>query len=242
MLYSLSPGWDDVNLTRSALPLVNQWRITGDTWDAWPRIANHFSSIAAQQLFIGAQGRYDLPGFPDLDILPLGYIGDEGQCYGPSHQARLSEAKQVTVVTLWMMARSPIQFAGDFTHTSDFVFSLITNSDALYLNANSTNTAHVITNASMAIWRSDDVMWRTTGVSSVSLHNLLDRPTSIAVTVSDMRGQQNGRRCDAVEVWTSVVWPQVAVISVKLDTYGSALYKLLNCTSERTTILAAESR
>ena len=236
MLYSLSPGMDDPQATKLVLPMVNFWRQNDDTWDDWPRIVNHFASSARQQPFIGSHGRYGLPGFPDLDILPLGFIGDEGQCHGPSRQSKLTEQEQITVMTLWIIVRSPLQVSGDLSRFSGFLMSLLTNEDALAISANSTNTNFLFSNSSMAVWRSDDVLWSQTGVSYTSIHNLLDYSTNISIPVTDVRGSQGGKVCEVFDVWGGTVQKQLSTISATLDGHGSALYKLSRCTSERLSV------
>ena len=235
MLYSLSPGMDDPTLTKHVLPMVNWWRITTDTWDDWSRIVNHFGSIARQQSFIGTIGRYGQPSFPDLDILPLGYIGDEGQCHPPSRFSKLTQDEQVTVMSLWVIVRSPLQYAGDLRHIDPFSMALITNTQALKINANSTNNDFLISNSSMAVWRADSIDWRNDGVSYVSIHNLLDTTVLISIKIQAVRGVQKGDHCEIFDVWNQSTDSKILlpsdIISVTLQKHASALFTIFNCSS-----------
>lgn len=72
MLYSLSPGTDDPHDSDQINQLVNQYRITGDTWDRWGDLKSHFNSAFKMQKYVGKpNGRYGLPSWPDLDMLVI---------------------------------------------------------------------------------------------------------------------------------------------------------------------------
>eukprot|EP01084_Bolivina_argentea_P048498 89355_1 len=131
--YSLSPGNYEGpstfkgNVTNTTSQ-VNMYRITSDTWDEWEsNILQHFNVTAqwAQANYIGATGRYDGSSFPDLDMMPLGYLTDRkggGQC-GPYRQTALTNSQCRVLFTLWSICRSPLIFGGEVTKLSDDAFT-----------------------------------------------------------------------------------------------------------------------
>jgi hypothetical protein len=76
---------------------------------------------------------YRIPGaWPDADMLPFGIIRF-------NHKTRFTPDEQITVMTLWSMARSPLMHGGDLTKTDDFTLSLLTNDEVLAVNQHSEN-------------------------------------------------------------------------------------------------------
>ncbi|CAL0307529.1 unnamed protein product [Lupinus luteus] len=100
IVFSLSPGVRATpNMARQINGLVNTYRVAGDDWDKWPDVAAHFDiarDFAAAKL-IGAQG-LNGNSWPDLDMLPFGWLTDPGQdiyiaFFNLSNQARTIYAK-----------------------------------------------------------------------------------------------------------------------------------------------------
>jgi hypothetical protein len=74
MVYSLSPGVSDAAKAREIAPFVNMYRLTGDVWDNFK-----LPAALADLEFItqsGLSGAAGLNGssWPDMDMLPFGYI------------------------------------------------------------------------------------------------------------------------------------------------------------------------
>ncbi|CAI9093044.1 OLC1v1028446C2 [Oldenlandia corymbosa var. corymbosa] len=141
ILYSLSPGTSaSPSMAKDINGLVNMYRVTGDDWDTWGDVSSHFNvarDFAAAKM-IGAKG---LKGtsWPDLDMLPLGWLTDPGSNDGPHRNCRLSIDEQRTQMTLWSMAKSPLMFGGDMRNLDETTFSLITNPTLLKINSFSSN-------------------------------------------------------------------------------------------------------
>ncbi|KAK4376939.1 hypothetical protein RND71_003235 [Anisodus tanguticus] len=141
IIYSLSPGTNaNPTMAKDVSGLVNMYRVTGDDWDNWKDITAHFNvarDFSAANL-VGVKG---LKGksWPDLDMLPLGWLTDPGSHYGPHRNCNLSLDEQRTQVTLWSMVRSPLIFGGDMRKLDDTTFSLLTNPTLLEINWFSSN-------------------------------------------------------------------------------------------------------
>ncbi|KAK9751146.1 hypothetical protein RND81_02G245300 [Saponaria officinalis] len=136
VLYSLSPGTSVTPaLAKLVSPLVNMYRITGDDWDNWGDVAAHFgvsSALAAANL----TGSTSVMGksWPDLDMLPLGWLTDAGSNDGPHRNSNLTFEEQKTQMTLWAMAKSPLMFGGDMRKLDDRTYNLLTNPTILEIN------------------------------------------------------------------------------------------------------------
>ncbi|KAH1211754.1 putative alpha-galactosidase B [Glycine max] len=112
IVLSLSPGVSPTPLmANSVSSLVNTYRVTEDDWDEWSAILADFNvarDFAASNLI----GKTCLRGksWPDLDMLPFGWLTDAAVREGPH---RVTQDEQRTQMTLWCMAKSPIMYGGD---------------------------------------------------------------------------------------------------------------------------------
>ncbi|XP_075482916.1 uncharacterized protein LOC142523153 isoform X2 [Primulina tabacum] len=141
VLYSLSPGTSVTPaMAKSVNGLVNMYRITGDDWDTWGDVASHFdiSRYFSAANMIGAQGLHG-KSWPDLDMLPLGWLTNAGSNEGPHRKCNLNIDEQRTQMTLWSMVKSPLMFGGDMRQLDDTTFKIITNPTLLEINSFSSN-------------------------------------------------------------------------------------------------------
>ncbi|KAF6157503.1 hypothetical protein GIB67_004441 [Kingdonia uniflora] len=141
ILYSLSPGTSVTSsMAEKVSNLVNIYRITGDDWDTWRDVEAHFNvsrDFAAANM-IGANG---LKGksWPDLDMLPLGWLTDPGSNEGPHRKCNLTLNEQRTQMTLWSIAKSPLIYGGDLRQLDQSTYNLITHPILLEINSFSTH-------------------------------------------------------------------------------------------------------
>ncbi|PNT70541.1 hypothetical protein BRADI_2g13523v3 [Brachypodium distachyon] len=118
------PPWRRRLLCSAALVLFLCLWITGDDWDNWKDVSSHFtvSSTFAAANKIGAMG---LRGrsWPDLDMLPFGWLTDPGANQGPHRTCNLTFDEQKSQMTLWSMARSPLIRRQTASETNLLMFS-----------------------------------------------------------------------------------------------------------------------
>ncbi|XAR64480.1 Alpha-galactosidase [Bertholletia excelsa] len=141
ILYSLSPGTSVTpEMAKHVYGLVNMYRITGDDWDVWADVAAHFnvSRDFSMANMIGAQGLLG-KSWPDLDMLPLGWLTDPGVNEGPHRSCNLNLDEQKSQITLWSMAKSPLMFGGDMRKLDETTLNLLTNPTLLEINSFSSN-------------------------------------------------------------------------------------------------------
>ena len=122
---SLSPG---VNLSTDHYEHLRQhcelFRISGDFWDRWEDLKHQFENCKTWTAYTG-------PGcWADADMLPLGHIGIRAE-RGVDRQSLLTHDEQTTLMTLWVMNRSPLMFGGDLPSSDAFTISLLTNEEVL---------------------------------------------------------------------------------------------------------------
>ncbi|KAJ0989461.1 hypothetical protein J5N97_007817 [Dioscorea zingiberensis] len=141
VVLSLSPGERVTpSMTDGISNHVNMYRITSDDWDKWEDVVAHFdvSRDFAAANKIGAEG-LNGKSWPDLDMLPLGWLTDPSVQQGPHRKSNLTLDEQKTQMTLWSMAKSPLMFGGDLRHLDDSTFNLITNPTLLEIDHYSSN-------------------------------------------------------------------------------------------------------
>ena len=120
VVLSLSPG---TGLSTARLGHLREhaqmWRICDDLWDRWPDVHAQFARLARWAPHQRAGG------WADADMLPLGHIGIRAE-RGEDRQSRLTLDEQRTLLTLWVMARSPLMFGGDLPTSSPATIDLLT--------------------------------------------------------------------------------------------------------------------
>lgn len=232
MLYSLSPGSSDLTMAARIVNETSMYRVTDDTWDRWGNsISNHFLSAQQMQPYIAyPNGRYGLPSWPDLDMLPLGWLGVEGANEPPSRWCNLTQDEQQSLMSLWTIFRSPLMYGGDLQHPDPYSLGLLTNEEALAITDNSTNTDFIVSGPGLAMWRSDDSDWQRSGVSYFSVHNIGDSQLAgLTLSTRQLRGQQGGTSCTLRDIWARQDVQSGSTLTVTLRPHQSGLYSLHSC-------------
>jgi alpha-galactosidase len=124
IVLSLSPGPTPMEDAEHVSAHANMWRIIGDFWDNWTQLEDHFSLF---EKWIPSMR----PGhWPDGDMLPLGRIGIRAE-QGDPRMANLTKDEQITLMSLFLICRSPLMFGGNLPDNDQFTLDLITNDEAL---------------------------------------------------------------------------------------------------------------
>ncbi|HEY5079437.1 MAG TPA: glycoside hydrolase family 27 protein, partial [Opitutaceae bacterium] len=126
MVLSLSPGETDIRAADHVVNHANMWRISDDFWDHW-------SLLDAQFERLNKWTPWRRPGaWPDADMLPIGTI-DLGR------KTWFTPDEEVTLMTLWCIARSPLMAGADLTKLDGFTLGLLTNDEILQVDQDSSN-------------------------------------------------------------------------------------------------------
>ena len=141
MVLSLSPGETPLSAAPHVTGHANLWRISDDFWDRWLALYEQFGRLEKWN-------PHRIEGaWPDADMLPLGTLG--------RRQTRFTRDEQVTMMSLWAIARSPLMHGGDMTKTDEFTLSLLTNDEVLAVNQRSTNNRPLFSRDELIGWTAD---------------------------------------------------------------------------------------
>jgi alpha-galactosidase len=140
MVLSLSPGETPLAAAADVAQNANLWRISDDFWDTWPLLLEQFERLKNWSPHSGG-GHW-----PDADMLPLGVL-ELGR-----RTTRFTAAEQMTLMTLWSIARSPLIMGGDLRKLDDFTRSLLTNDEVLAVNQTGREQREVFRANGLAAW------------------------------------------------------------------------------------------
>ncbi len=143
IILSTSPGATPVAEGGHVASHANMWRISGDFWDDWPQLYSQFDRLRDWTPYRG-------PGhFPDADMLPLGTISMG------KRKTKFTPDEQVTLMTLWSIARSPLILGADLTKLDEPTLKLITNAEVLAVDQDSTNNREIFHRDGFIGWIAD---------------------------------------------------------------------------------------
>jgi hypothetical protein len=144
MVLSLSPGATPLPAAAHVAAHANLWRISDDFWDRWLAVREQFVRLARWSRHRRAGG------WPDADMLPFGVLA-LGE-----RETRLTPEEQVTVMTLWSIARSPLMMGGDLTKLDSFTRSLLENPEVIFVNQHSENNHQLLDHDGLIAWTADE--------------------------------------------------------------------------------------
>jgi alpha-galactosidase len=143
MALSTSPGATPLAEGAHVSTHANQWRVSDDFWDSWPLLYAQFDRLRDWTPFRG-------PGhFPDADMLPLGTIAMG------KRQTNFTPDEQVTLMSLWCIARSPLILGADLTKLDSATRALITNDDVIAVDQASANNRELFRRDGFIGWIAD---------------------------------------------------------------------------------------
>jgi hypothetical protein len=146
ILLSVSMG-SGANQGPHLMTNATMWRISFDFWDRWDALYNQFRNLNDHQPFQG-------PGhWPDADMIPLGHL--ETWKTNPPHVSYFSQDEQVTMMTLWCIARSPMILGAELPDNDPHTLWLLTNDEVIAVNQNSTNNRQLFNTNNQVAWIAD---------------------------------------------------------------------------------------
>jgi len=149
VMLSLSPGPTPVAQAAHLEQFANLWRVSNDFWDNWKSLDHNFT-LFAQWYGHGGPGHW-----PDGDMIPFGRICQQNCDVHPDHWTRFTRDEQLTLMSLWALAPSPLMLGMNLPDNDDWTTAILTNpevlavdQDALGLQAQRT----VITPSVSEVW------------------------------------------------------------------------------------------
>lgn len=226
MVLSLSPGEAPLSDAKHISESANLWRISADLWDEWEDIERNFDLLQGWASYIGAGS------WPDADMIPVGRISLNDRPHGPERQSMLTWNEQITLMTLWSMARSPLMIGADLLSMDDSTKMLLTNEEVLYVNQHSCDNRQVIRRAGKSKvpgeLNTHFVAWSATDPENndkfIGLFNLLDEESEVCFEMEweMLRGVYGVR-----DLWQKKeIGNTEGVLCATIGAHGAVLYRL----------------
>jgi hypothetical protein len=224
IVLSLSPGPTPLAKHEQLVQYAQMWRITDDIWDHWKHtdgkdwnpsgVADMFP-LAAKWIGLAQPGHW-----PDGDILPFGFLGPQPG-WGPAREAQLTHAEEQTMTTLWCMFRSPLMLGGDLPLTDPSVLRLVTNSEVIAIDQNSTGNHPVITTDKTVVWIAQPSAGDGYYVAVFNVGNLLETVRYPWVDLG-----LSGKTYRLRDLWEHKNIGRAKSLTVTLQPHAAALYRL----------------
>ncbi len=145
MVFSTSPGDTPLSAGEHVAKHANQWRVSDDFWDDWKPLKEQFARLHNWTPLRG-------PGhWPDADMLPLGNV----RAVEPNGWTHFTTNEQITLMTLWSIARSPLIMGGHLPKNDAFTLSLLNNDEVLAVNQRSANNRQLFRANDLIAWVAD---------------------------------------------------------------------------------------
>ncbi|MBW8782522.1 MAG: glycoside hydrolase family 27 protein [Verrucomicrobia bacterium] len=209
IVFSTSPGETPVASGAHVNQHANMWRISDDFWDDWKALLAQFKRLHDWT-------PYRIAGaYPDADMLPLGAVK-----FG--RKTHFTPDEQITMMTLWSIARSPLMHGGDMTKTDDFTLSLLTNDEVLAVDQHSKNNRQ--------LFRTPDgrIAWIADVPDSkdkyLALFNTSGAPAEVSVETVAL---DLGTTLRVRDLWKKSNLPDATgAFAAQLPAHGAALYRI----------------
>ncbi|MGH7994742.1 MAG: putative Ig domain-containing protein [Opitutaceae bacterium] len=128
VVLSLSPGPTPVNRAAHLERFANLWRISNDFWDNWRSLDHNFD------LFAAWHGHGERGHWPDGDMIPFGHICQRNCDVGPDRWTRFTRDEQLTLMSLWALAPSPLVLGPNLPDNDAWTTALLSNPEVLAVN------------------------------------------------------------------------------------------------------------
>jgi hypothetical protein len=128
IVLSLSPGPALLQENDHLKEYANLWRISPDFWDNWRSLTRNFA------LFASWQSNRVAGHWPDGDMIPFGHICVRNCDVHPDRWTRFTRDEQLTLMSLWALAQSPLMLGMNLPDNDDWTTALLTNPEVLAVN------------------------------------------------------------------------------------------------------------
>jgi hypothetical protein len=128
IVLSLSPGPALLQENEHLKANANLWRISSDFWDNWRSLNRNFT------LFANWQTNRAVGHWPDGDMIPFGHICVRNCDVHPDRWTRFTRDEQLTLMSLWALAQSPMMLGMNLPDNDDWTTALLTNPEVLAVN------------------------------------------------------------------------------------------------------------
>ncbi|MGW0948049.1 alpha-galactosidase [Streptomyces sp. NPDC002623] len=159
-------------------------------------------------------------GWADADMLPLGRIGIRAE-RGDDRLCSLTRPEQISLLTLWLISRSPLMMGGDLPTSPPETIELLTNDEALALLWHGTDNREVLREKDLIPWTAQDTDGRT---RYAAVFSLADTPRRVTVPLGCLSARPDD---DVREWWTRTDIPYDGrSLVTDLPAHGAVLLRL----------------
>ena len=215
IVFSTSPGPTSVTHAQHIAANANLWRISGDFWDRWPKLNAQFDLLARWQ-GVGGPGHW-----PDADMIPLGHIAIRSKLGGNPHWTHFTRDEQLTLMSLWSLAPSPLMLGMNLPDNDDWTTALLTNPEVCALNQDPLGQPAkrvAIPGLTAELWTRD----LSDSSHAVGLFNRTDQPMKVELT-----WQQLGwKRPHVRDLWLRKNLGKQEEFTADLPPHGCVLLKV----------------
>jgi alpha-galactosidase len=220
IVLSLSPGAAPLEKLEEMRKYAQMWRISDDVWDIWHSEVPYPQGLGDQFAnLLKWAGQSQPGGWPDADMLPLGYLGP-APGWGQPRQTRLSHNEQQMLMTLWAIFPSPLMIGGDLTAADAWTKSLLTNADVIAMNQHSTNNHPAIVTDTLVVWVADSTQ---NNGNYIAACNRGSESTEIRYPWKDL--ELSGREYALRELWRHEDAEKATELTGKLEPHACVLYQ-----------------
>jgi alpha-galactosidase len=221
MVLSLSPGAAPIEKIDEMRKYANLWRISDDVWDLWHSNVDYPQGLGDQFPRVAKwAGMWRPGGWPDADMLPLGYLGP-APGWGKVRATRLTHDEQRTFVTLWSMFRSPLMIGANLPKSDAWTISLLSNVEVIAVDQRSKENRVAVSSDSAVVWTArpeDGDGWY------VAVFNLKDAAQSLKYAWADL-GLAAGKHAMR-DLWEGKDLPAADSLAEKVAAHGCLLVRV----------------
>jgi len=218
IVLSTSAGPTPVRMADHVKTHANMWRISGDFWDTWTKLNQQFDLMNQWRDIAG-------PGhFPDADMIPFGHICIRSKAGGNDRPSRYSHDEQITLMSFWCLAPSPLMLGGNLPDNTDADLAMVTNDEVLAIDQDP--LAKPAARVSQTAADHTEVWVRELKGTdrAAGLFNRGDNPATVSLNADDAKltGTWTAR-----DVWSHQdLGPLQGKLSLTVPPHGAVLLKL----------------
>jgi alpha-galactosidase len=217
IVFSTSPGPTSTVHAQHIAANANLWRISGDFWDRWPKLNAQFDLLARWQATgVGGPGHW-----PDADMIPLGHIAIRSKLGGNPHRTHFTRDEQLTLISLWSLAPSPLMLGMNLPDNDDWTTALLTNPEVCALNQDPLGhpaKKFTIPGLTVELWTRD----LSDGSHAIGLFNRTDQPVKVKLTWE----QLGWKRPHVRDLWLRKDLGKQKEFSADIPPHGCVLLKV----------------
>lgn len=216
IVLSLSPGPALVEHSEHLIHNANLWRISGDFWDNWRALNHNFD------LFANWQNHRAVGHWPDGDMIPFGHICVRNCDVHPDRWTKFTRDEQVTLMSLWAMAPSPLMLGMNLPDNDDWTTALLTNPEVIAVNQDALGqpakrTAKHAMNAEM---------WVRELADHSSVVGLFNRTDKVVTVRFDWRDEGFSARPQVRDLWLRKDLAASKFFSAGIPPHGCVLLRV----------------